>query len=94
MVTAPEWLGWEITAGGVLTNRWYEPVELGGFELMLLSAIIGGLHSVEGLISLTRMQISQSPDHRTLPAEVVSETVKDGLNTLARAGLVHEVVLR
>ncbi len=94
MVTAPEWLGWEMTAGGVLTNRWYEPVELGGFELMLLSAIIGGLHSVEGLISLTRMQISQSPDHRTLPAEVVSETVKDGLNTLARAGLVHEVVLR
>jgi SAM-dependent methyltransferase len=94
IVTAPQWLGWEMTAGGVLTNRWYEPVELGGFELMLLSGIVGGLHSVEGLISLTRMQISQSPDHRTLPAEVVSETVKDGLFTLARAGLLHEIVLR
>lgn len=91
-VTAPPWLGWELSNSSQLTNRLYEPVGLGGFEEMLLTTIVGGLTSVEGLIRLTATQISRSPEHRTLPPGVIADTVREGLRTLARAGLLHEIV--
>jgi len=91
-VTAPPWLRWEIGVGSLLTNRLYEPVELGGFETMLLSAIVSGLTSVDGLIRLTSSHLAVSPEHRSLPRGVIEDTVREGLRTLARAGLVNEIV--
>lgn len=91
-ITAPRWLNLELAAGSFLTNRLYEPVALEGFESMLLSAIASGVTSIEGLIKLTTAQISTSPDHRSLPKAVIVDTVRDSLRTLARAGLVNEIV--
>lgn len=89
-VSAPRWIGWELNGSKTLTNRLYEPVELGGFESMLLSAISGGMTSLEGLVQMTTMQLSHSPEHRSLPQEVITDSVRDGVATLARAGLIHE----
>lgn len=91
-VSAPRWLGWELNAAKTFTNRLYEPVELGGFESMLLSSITGGIATVAGLVQITTMQVAHSPEHRSLPHGVIHDTVLDGLVTLARAGLIHEVV--
>ena len=89
-VSVPCWLGWELLNTKMLTNRLYEPVELGGFESMLLSSITGGITTVDGLVQVIQMQVAHSPEHRSLPHGVIYDTVLEGLVTLARAGLIHE----